>query len=171
MDMAKSRKPRRTKPGTGKEFFALEETCWRELASAWRGMDVKALAKPGACGPWSIKDVFNHLAAWQEVTVKILPILLRNGKLPAGEFGLKTFNAKHYWEDRSRSITTSRDRLNKSRKKLLAALGRVPEKRLLDVKKPVGNWAKYSTYEHYDEHLFNIRDFRARVERAKSSAE
>jgi hypothetical protein len=165
--MAKLKKPRRTKPATRKEFSALEETCWKELTGAWRGMSAKAMVKPGACGAWSIKDVVNHIAAWQEATIKIMPILLRRGKLPAGEFGLKTFNAKHYWEDRSRALTASRDRLNKSRKKLLASLRRVPEKRLIDVKSQVGLWAKYSTYEHYDEHLFNVRDFRAAVERRK----
>jgi hypothetical protein len=165
--MAALKKPRRTKPATRKEFSVLEETCWRELTGAWRGMGAKAMVKPGACGAWSVKDVVNHIAAWQESTVKILPILLRGGKLPAGEFGLKTFNARHYWEDRSRALTASRDRLNRSRKKLLAVLKRVPEKRLIDVKSPVGQWAKYSTYEHYDEHLFNVRNFRARIERAK----
>jgi hypothetical protein len=165
--MPKNTKPRRAKPATRKEFSTLEETCWRELTAAWRGMGAKAQAKPGACGPWSIKDVMNHIAAWQEATVKIMPILLRKGKVPAGEFGFKTFNAKHYWEDRSRSLTSSRDRMNKSRKKLLASLKSVPEKRLIESKSPVGQWAKYSTYAHYDEHLFNVRDFRARVEHRK----
>jgi hypothetical protein len=168
--MAKSLKPRRAKPSTRKEFSTLEEMSWRELIAAWRGMSVKAMAKPGACGPWSIKDVMNHIAAWQEAAVKIMPILLRKGKIPAGEFGLKTFNAKHYWEDRSKSPTASRDRLNKSRKKFLASLKTIPENRLLNDKSPVGQWAKYSTYAHYDEHLFNIRDFRERIQRRKSSA-
>jgi hypothetical protein len=168
--MAKNEKPRRVKPATRKEFSTLEETCWRELTAAWRGMGARAQAKPGACGPWSIKDVMNHIAAWQEATAKIMPILLRKRKIPAGEFGLKTFNAKHYWEDRSRSLTASRDRLNKSRKKLLVSLKAVPEKRLIELKSPVGQWAKYSTYAHYDEHLFNVRKFRAGIERGKSPA-
>jgi TolB-like protein len=43
----------------------------------------------------------------------------------------------------------------------------VPEKRLIDVKNQVGLWAKYSTYEHYDEHLFNVQDFRIRIEHRK----
>jgi hypothetical protein len=169
--MAKSLKPRRAKPATRKEFSALEEMSWRELIAAWRGMGAKPMTRPGACGPWSIKDVMNHIAAWQEAAVKIMPILLRKGKIPAGEFGLKTFNAKHYWEDRARPLTASRDRLNKSRRKFLATLTRVPEKRLLDAKSPVGQWAKYSTYAHYDEHLFNIREFRARIERKKPSSD
>jgi hypothetical protein len=165
--MAKLKKPRRTKPANRKEFGALEETCWKELTGAWRGMSAKAMVKPGACGAWSVKDVVNHIAAWQEATIKILPILVRKGKIPTAEFGLKTFNAKHYWEDRARPLTGSRDRLNKSRKKLLAVLKRVPEKQLIDLKSPVGQWSKYSTYEHYDEHLFNVRDFRERIERGK----
>ncbi len=64
--MAALKKPRRTKPATRKEFSALEETCWRELTGAWRGMGAKAMVKPGACGAWSVKDVVNHIAAWQE---------------------------------------------------------------------------------------------------------
>jgi hypothetical protein len=165
--MAKMKKPRRAKPANRKEFYALEETCWKELTAAWRGMSTNALAASGACGPWSVKDVMNHVAAWQEATMDILPSLLHNRKIPAGQYGLTTFNTKHYLEDKRHSLPASRRRLNQSRKKLLGALRRVPEKRLVDLKKPVGVWAKYSTYEHYDEHLFDLRDFRKKVERGK----
>jgi hypothetical protein len=167
MNMAKLKKPRRAKPLARKEFNTLEETCWKELTAEWRGLNAKALVRRGACGSWSIKDVMNHIAAWQEATVEILPILLRNRKIPAGQFALETFNQKHCREDAKRSLAASRRRLSRSRKVLLAFLRKVPEKRLIDLKGQVGLWAKYSTYGHYDEHLFDVREFRARTERRK----
>lgn len=165
--MAKLKKTRRVKPLTRKEFFDLEETCWKELSAEWRGLNAKALVRRGACGTWSIKDVFNHIAAWQEATVEILPIVLRNGKLPRGQFALETFNQKHFREDANCSLAASRRRLTRSRKTVLAALRKVPEKRLIDVKGQVGLWAKYSTYEHYDEHLFDVREFCTKTKRRK----
>jgi hypothetical protein len=165
--MAKLKKTRRVKPLTRKDFFALEETCWKELSAEWRGLNAKALVRRGTCGTWSIKDVFNHIAAWQEATVEILPIVLRNGKLPRGQFALETFNQKHFREDAKRSLAASRLRLTRSRKTVLAALRKVPEKRLIDVKGQFGLWAKYSTYGHYDEHLFDVREFCMKTKRRK----
>jgi hypothetical protein len=165
--MVKLKKPRRAKPLSRKEFFAWEGICWKELSAEWRGLNANVLVRRGACGAWSIKDVFNHIAAWQEAMVEILPVVLRDGKLPRGQFALETFNQKHFREDATRSLAASRRRLNRSRKTVLAALRKVPEKRLIDGKGQVGLWAKYSTYEHYDEHLPDMREFRAKTRRGK----
>ena len=59
--MAVSKKPRRSKPTTRAEFAALERLSWGELKQTWHALPDEALVRPGACGPWSIKDVMNHV--------------------------------------------------------------------------------------------------------------
>jgi hypothetical protein len=155
-----ARKPRRSKPTTRAEFLALEQQVWQELKSAWRGLPDEALVCPGACGSeWSVKDVMNHIAAWQEATLEALPALLKGDKLSAGQYSIQKFNARHYAADQGRSLAASQRRLNRSRRKLLAFLASVPETQLLDLKNRVGAWVKYATYGHYDEHMRDLQSY------------
>jgi uncharacterized damage-inducible protein DinB len=160
--MPDSKKPRRSKPKTGADFFALEEKAWDELTATWRNLPDESLLHPGASGEWSIKDVINHIAAWQEVALLALPELLQGHKLPAGQYNIAKFNALHYAEDKDRTLTASRCRLSRSRRDLLAFLATVPETQMLDLKSPVGGWAKGATYEHYDEHLRDLQDYQSK---------
>jgi hypothetical protein len=161
---AVAKKPRRPKPTTQAEFLALEQQAWEELTATWRGLPDGALVRPGACGSeWSVKDVMNHIAAWQEATLDALPVLLKGDKLPAGQYSIQKFNARHYAADQARSLTASQRRLNRSRRKLLAFLASVPETPLLDLKGRVGIWVKYASYGHYDEHLRDLQNYQGEV--------
>jgi len=163
-------KPRRPKPTTRAEFLALEQQAWKELTATWRSLPDGALVRPGACGSeWSVKDVMNHIAAWQEATLEALPVLLKGDKLPAGQYSIQRFNARHYAADQDRSLTASRRRLNRSRRKLLAFLVSVPETQLLDLKSRVGVWVKYATCGHYDEHLCDLQNYQGKVRTARTS--
>ena len=155
-----AKKPRRPRPATVAEFFALEQLAWSELASTWRGLPAEALVRPGACGAWSIKDVMNHIAAWQAATRRVLPELLQGRKLPAGQFKIAEFNAAQHAADRDRSLPASRRRLNRSRRELLAFLAQAPGEQILDQKSRAGLWVKYATYGHYDEHLYDLQAYR-----------
>jgi uncharacterized damage-inducible protein DinB len=157
--MTTSKKPRRSKPTTGADFFALEEKAWGELTATWRSLPDEALLHPGASGEWSIKDVMNHIAAWQEAALLALPELLQGHRLPAGKYNIAKFNVKQYAEDKDRTLTASRRRLSRSRRDLLAFLATVSETQMLDLKSRVGTWAKYATYGHYDEHLHDLQDY------------
>ena len=162
---AVARKPRRVKPTTRAEFLSLEQQAWKELTATWRGLPDEALVRPGACGSeWSVKDVMNHIAAWQEATLEALPVLLEGRKLPAGQYGIQKFNARHYAADQARPLTASQRRLIRSRRKLLAFLASVPETQLLDLKSRVGTWVKYGTYGHYDEHVRNLQTYRGQAD-------
>jgi hypothetical protein len=160
-----ARKPRRPKPTARAEFMALEQQVWEELAATWRGLPDEALVRPGACGSeWSVKDVMNHIAAWQEATLEALPVLLKGDRLPAGQYSIQKFNARHYAADQDRSVTASRRRLNRSRRQLLAFLVSAPETQLLDLKSRVGTWVKYATYGHYNEHLGNLQNYQGEAD-------
>jgi hypothetical protein len=156
----KPRRPPKPRPNTRAELLARERETWNELAAAWRGLPDPALALPGACGPgWSVKDVMNHVAAWQEAALRIIPELLQGRRATLGH-GTSTFNALSKEADQDRSLAATRRRLNKSRRDLRALVARVPEKRLLDVDDRVGWWVKFTTYAHYGEHIYELTQFR-----------
>jgi len=165
--MAAQKKPRRVKPTSSAAFFALEEECWGEMVATWQDLPDEALIRAGACGGWSIKDVMNHIAAWQEATRQVIPELLQGHKLPRGEYNIPRFNAAHYEQDKDRSLEASRRYLARSRGEILAFLATIPEEELLDLKGRVGLWAKYATYGHYDEHLHDLQAYRQQIGQAE----
>lgn len=163
--MPKPRRAPRPRPKTRAEFFQREQEVWQELAATWKGLPDEALLRPGACGPaWSVKDVMNHIAAWIEAALRVIPELRRGRRATAGH-GTDTFNAIHHAQDRDRSLAATRRRLSKSRRALLALCQHLPERRLLDLNDRIGWWVKYGTYGHYSEHIYELTQFRSQVAR------
>jgi len=160
MPSHKPRRPPRPRPKSRAELVAREQETWAELTAAWRGLPDEALLQPGACGPeWSVKDVMNHIAAWLEAAIRVIPEL-RQGKRATAGHGTDRFNALHHAEDKDRSLAATRRRLNRVRREALALVEKLPEKALLDVDGRIGWWIKYSTYGHYGEHIYELTEFR-----------
>ena len=158
----KPRRPPKPRPKTRPELLAREQEVWAELAAAWRGLPDSALTAPGACGPeWSVKDVLNHIAAWQEAGLRVIPQLLKGRPATLGA-SVDKFNAAQRATDRDKSLVYTRRRLSRSRRKLLAVVERLPARRLLDVDDRVGWWIKFTTYAHYGEHIYELTEFRRR---------
>ena len=157
--------PRRLPPNTltsREAFFAREAAAWHALTATWADLSDETLLLPGACGTaWSIKDIINHLAAWQEAAMRVINDLLggRWGRLGPT---VETFNAEQYIADQSRPLQESRDRLAYTREALLALLATVSEAQLLNEygRQQIGWWAKWSTYGHYEQHLADLTAFR-----------
>lgn len=150
---------------TREEFIQRERAAWKELTSAWANLPEEVLTQPGACGEaWSIKDVINHTAVWQEAAVEKIQDLLagRYARLGAST---DRFNALHYELDRERSLDESLARVAKSRRKLLKLLATVSDAQLLNEfgRQQIGWWAKWNTYAHYESHLRGLLVFRERV--------
>lgn len=135
---------RHLKVQTREEFIQRERAAWKELMSAWAKLPEEVLSQPGACGEaWSIKDVINHTAVWQEAAVEKIQGLL------AGQYarlGASTdrYNALHHELDRERPLDESMARLTRSRRKLLRLLATVSDEQLLNEfgRQQIGWWAK-----------------------------
>ena len=83
--MTKPRRPPKPRPQTRVGLIAREKEVWNELAETWCKLPPEALVEPGACGPeWSVKDVMNHIAAWQEAALRAVPELLKGRKATLG---------------------------------------------------------------------------------------
>jgi hypothetical protein len=159
MSASKPRRKPRPRPRTRAELLAREKADWDAMAAAWCKLPDPALEQPGACGPnWSVKDVMNHVAAWQEAALRIIPELLAGRRATLGH-GTDRFNALQYEQDRHRSLRASKRRLNRSRRQLLALLAEVPDEALLDAAGRVNWWVRYTTYAHYGEHIWELERF------------
>jgi hypothetical protein len=150
---------------TREEFIQRERAAWKEFTRSWADLSEDALEQPGACGEaWSIKDVINHTAVWQEAAVEQIQNLLA-GQLARLGAGTDRFNALHYEIDRDRPLDEGLMRLAKSRRKLLKLLATVSDAQLLatDGRQQIGWWAKWNTYAHYESHIRGLVAFRQGV--------
>ena len=158
----KPRRPPRPRPKSRAELLAREKETWDELAATWCDLPEAAQLQPGACGPgWSVKDVVNHVAAWQEAALRIIPEYLAGRRATLGH-GTDRFNELQQLADRDRSLAASRRRLNRSRRLLLALLPAVPDEQLLDPNGRIHWWVKYTTYAHYGQHIYELSAFARR---------
>ena len=150
---------------TPEAFFAREQAAWEDFFHAWNDLPDTLLSLPGACGPeWSIKDLLNHIAVWQEAASRVIHDLL------AGRWGrlgpnIETFNQINYAADRERPADESRSRLVASRQALLEQLHSLTPEQLLNEygRQQTGWWAKWATYGHYEQHLADLQTFRAHL--------
>jgi hypothetical protein len=150
---------------TRDEFFRREREAWKAFTQSWEGLSDELLRKPGACGElWSIKDVVNHTAVWQELAIEKIPALLAGERVRVGA-GTDRFNALHYEQDRDKPWDESLARMEKSHRKLLKLLAGVSDEQLLSVdsRQAIGWWAKWNTYAHYESHTRGLLAFRERV--------
>jgi hypothetical protein len=90
---------------------------WRELNAIWRGLSTRTMTQPGACGKdWSVKDVINHIAAWQEAALRVIPQLLKGNRATLGS-SVNKFNAIQREADRARTVIASQRRLLRARRR------------------------------------------------------
>ncbi len=156
------RRSPRPRPKTRTELLAREAADWAELTATYRGLPAAALTQPGAAGPaWSVKDVLNHIAAWQEAALRIIPEYLAGRRATLGR-STDRFNAEQQAADQTRSLAATRRRLNAGRRALLALLAQVPDAALLDPAGRINWWVRYTTYSHYGEHIYNLTAFALR---------
>ncbi|HSL28285.1 MAG TPA: DinB family protein [Anaerolineales bacterium] len=156
---------------TRDEFFAREQAAWEALTKAWTGIPSELLLTPGSIGDrWSVKDLMNHLAAWQDAAIRVIGDLLV-GKW--GRLGANTdsFNKMQYELDHDRSLTESRARLERTHQALLKLLASLSDDQLLNEygRQQIGWWAKWTTYAHYEEHLADLTDFRRKTQAPNES--
>ncbi len=67
------RRPPANTLSTREAFFAREQQAWEAFSGSWIDLPDHLCLLAGACGAaWSIKDVINHTAVWQEAAIRII---------------------------------------------------------------------------------------------------
>ncbi len=115
---------------------------------------------------WSVKDLLAHIGWWEQRATDILTTLCSGGAPgDAVEFGdVNAVNARTYAQNHDRSLTDVRESERAAYMALLSLVEKTPDGDLFDDKRfawtggrPLFTWVVWNTYEHYDEHLIELR--------------
>jgi uncharacterized protein (TIGR03083 family) len=148
-------------PAGGLEGLLHEiETRWAELASAARGLTEEELAEPSTVGPWSIKDLLAHIAAWeQEGARRIDEIVNGNGATLSwpDRDQENAFNAAAVADSLDRSVDQVVKRLEEAHRDFMDMLASFGDEVILaELEVPAVEWIPGWTYLHYQEHAPQI---------------
>lgn len=125
----------------------------------------------GVCGDWSVKDVVAHLTTWEERTLRWLreaeqgiPL-----KVPEPGFGWHEFdalNAVGYERNQHRDYADVQRDFHQTQRRMLTAVETLTDAELRGEGRFAGMFTDSpgaaiaaNTYEHYDYHMTQIRDW------------
>jgi len=146
---------------TKTRVIAALEGAWRDFRRALEPLSASDMGVPDVCGPWSVKDLLGHVAAWEAHAVKTL---LTGAPEPIAD--VDGFN---HAEAQRRADLALRDvlvELESTHRALRSALADAPEGRL-EPGSPVRDSLDADTVFHYLEHTAQIRAWSARRRKPK----
>jgi hypothetical protein len=143
--------------GDVRAMLARIDTSWSALMEALDGIPEDRLQEAGTVGDWSLKDVFGHIAFWDEVAVADAERALAGQ--PDDHDDYQAMNDADYQRRRDRSLPEQRSAMHQAHAALIDFLDYIEglEAAALDAT------IKDDTYEHYDEHVVDIQAWRERA--------
>ena len=144
------------KPKTKADFFKLERAVWDELNAVVADLSDEDWLKPGAVGEWCIRDVWVHLAGWMQFTPRAIPKFLQNKPV---RIDIQEYNTKQIARAQKLQPAAARRRIEMERKNFLTFLKTLRQDDLLGNRR-IYNWASFTTYNHYVEHIPELAHFR-----------
>ncbi len=142
--------------GTLDDLLDEVERNWAELAAAARGLTDDEMSRPNTAGEWSLKDVFAHIAAWEEEAAR------RINEIAQGEGQSLTwptreeedaFNAAAVEKSRPQSLEQVMKRLEECHQDLMDMLATFGEElAVADMEVRAAEWVPGWTYLHYQHH-------------------
>lgn len=151
-----------SEPSLGSLDDLLEEieAHWGELAAAARGLTDEDMARPGTLGEWSIKDLFAHIAGWEEeATRRINEIVQGNGAQLTWPTRAEedAFNAQTIEKSRHLAPEQVIKRLEECHQDLMDMLATFGEELVVaDTEVKAAEWVPGWTYMHYQHHAPEI---------------
>jgi hypothetical protein len=151
------------KPKTKADFFKLEQQVWDELNALVADLSDEDWLKPGAIGTWCIRDVWVHLAGWMKYTPRVIPKFLA---LKPVRVDIQERNTQQVARAQKLSPAAARRRIETARTNFLTFIQTVREDDLLN-NSHVYSWASFTTYNHYVEHIPELKHFRRTLKQQK----
>ncbi len=121
---------------------------WLELVKTIRGLTDEQIVKPDTVGEWSVKDIMAHITFWESRLIHDIGLLERGENPPESE-DYESINQDEATRSRSASLDDVRAQFDAMHDQVMGMLEGTSHlsRELVD-----GN-----TYEHYDEHVADIR--------------
>ncbi len=121
---------------------------WLELVKAIRPMTSEQMETPDRVGEWSIKDIMAHITFWESRLIHNIGILEQGGTPPSTD-DFERLNREDVTRSRKASLDDVKAQFDETHDQVMAML----ENTSVLSRELVAE----STYEHYDEHLADIR--------------
>ena len=146
----------------------------RKLLAALDGLSEEEMARPGAVGRWSVRDVLAHILAWEDEAVTRLELLAADRpqdftRITSDE-ELDAWNARAQQRYADLPLAEVMRRLTEAQGRVLAGLDSLSDERLStdEGPVPVHNWLPECTYAHEEEHCADILAWRRSIETSEA---
>ena len=145
-----------------------------KLLAALEGLSDDEMARPGAVGQWSVRDVLAHLLAWEEEAIARLELLAADRPQDfariTNEQELDSWNASAHQRYAGLPLPEVMRRLEDVPGRVLAGLQSLSDERLStdEGPVPVHNWLPDCTYAHEEEHCADILAWRRSIETSEA---
>ncbi len=149
-----------TSPEAPADVHALLERideAWRQLFAALDDIPEERLSEPGVIGEWSLKDLFGHLAFWDENAVREIERALAG--LPRQDNEWQEMNEADQASRRDHTLPEQRAAMHQAHAALVERLEGVAG---IDAA-PIDAAIRPDTYEHYEDHIADILTWRQRA--------
>jgi uncharacterized protein (TIGR03083 family) len=135
------------------ELFQRIDSTWQELQRALDGIPPERATEPGAAGEWSVKDLLGHITFWERNLVTELQNLGPDEVVEA--LDVDEINAREHDLYKNRPLRELQAEFQESHEALMQVLQSIED---LDP-----DMIKGDTWEHYEEHAAQIRNWRERL--------
>ena len=133
------------------------EEAWRELFAALDDIAEDQMSDPGVIGEWSLKDLFGHLAFWDEHAVAEIERALAG--LPREDNAWQEMNEADHAARRDRTLPEQRSAMHQAHAALVERLEAVAGIEAARIDEAI----RVDTYEHYLDHIKDIQSWRHRA--------
>jgi hypothetical protein len=133
------------------------EEAWRQLFAALDGIPEDKMSDPGVIGEWSLKDLFGHLAFWDEHAVAEIERALAG--LPREDNAWQEMNEADHAARQDRTLPEQRSAMHQAHAALVERLEGVAGIEAARIDEAI----RPDTYEHYLDHIADIRTWRQRT--------
>ncbi len=129
---------------------------WRELLETLDDIPEDRLEEPGACGEWSVKNLMGHLAFWDGIAIGKIERALAGQ--PDEDVEFQPLNEADHEARRGRTLAEERTAMHQAH---AAAVERLEDVAGIEAA-ALDEAISADTYDHYAEHIADIRSWRQR---------
>jgi hypothetical protein len=146
-----------------KEIFDKIEIGYNEIIRLYRSVPVTAVLEDSLPNGWSVKDVLAHIAAWEWRCASLLEASHNTKALLKAQPDVEALNREIYEERKEWGWEEVEYDFRAAHQTLLEAIRQLPPQQLDDefVQRTIAD----ETWEHYDEHLADLRRWHQRLNR------
>ena len=147
----------REAPGDVNALLERIEEAWRELLAALDDIPEDRMSDPGVIGDWSLKDLFGHLAFWDEHAVAEIERALAG--LPREDDAWQEMNETDHAARRDHTLPEQRSAMHQAHAALVERLEAVAGIEAARIDEAI----RVDTYEHYRDHVKDVQSWRQRT--------